>query len=187
MLPEAFPRRHLSLAGKDVALGGAGSNWQIAFRVAPQEQTQWCWAAVSSSVARYFNASSPWKQCAVVTAEMQGQCCVAGSSQRCNQPHYLDAALRRVGHLRAASAGYMLPAAVAAELDAQLPLCIRVGWSGGGGHFLAIVGLTPQGNDVILALSDPIFGESSIQGAALINGGYQAGGGTWTHSYAVAS
>ena len=184
MLPSALPVRSIPVPPSTKALGGA-SSWQVNFRVASQEQTQWCWAAVSSSVAAYFGPGSNWTQCAVASAEMGGQCCVSGSSRTCNQPHYLDRALQHVGHLRSAAQGYMPPQAVVDELKLDRPVGIRVGWRSGGGHFLAVVGLTPQGQGAILQVSDPIFGFSSVQGAALVSGGYLSAGGRWTHSYAV--
>ncbi len=35
-----------------------------------QEQTQWCWAAVAASVAKYYDAETSWKQCTIVNAEL---------------------------------------------------------------------------------------------------------------------
>ena len=188
-LSASFPRASLDLSARDEleAIGGAppiGVN----FRVVPQSQTNWCWAAVSSSVANYFSANS-WTECAVASAEMGGPCCQQGGSWQCNQPHYLDRALARVGRLRNV-AGVVSRGVVEGELNGRRPLPIRVGWNNGapngGGHFLAISGSSPYGpNDTVFEVTDPIYAVSSITGFALANGGYQQGGGRWTHSYFV--
>lgn len=189
VLSASFPRSSIQLSGGHEmdAIGGAlpiGVN----FRVTRQTQSNWCWAAVSSSVANYF-APNSWTECAVASAEMGGPCCENGSSWQCDQPHYLERALARVSHFR--NMNVVAPREVVeAELGANRPLPIRVGWfngaPNGGGHFLAISGSTPYGpNDTIFEVTDPIFAVSSITGAALANGGYQQSGGRWTHSYFV--
>ena len=94
--------------------------------------------------------------------------------------------MSRVGHLRQpVMSGYIGPSAIAAELQADLPVAIRVQWSSGGGHFLTIFGLAQTNMGLKLALSDPIFGNGAIMGDALIHGGYQSSGGSWSHTYVV--
>lgn len=177
-----YPSRKLKAGAS--ALGG-GRVLSIGFRVARQLQTQWCWAAVSSSVSAYYPGGQSWPQCAVASAELGGRCCEAGSSFQCNQPWYLDNALTRVGHLAYAFQGDVASSDVADELNHDRPVALRVGWSDGG-HFLAIYGIQPGPRDDILYLTDPIYGESLIQRTALLGGGYQ-GSGRWTHSYLVSN
>ena len=38
--------------------------------VEQQQQTQWCWAAVSNSVSHFYDAGSAWSQCTIVNAEL---------------------------------------------------------------------------------------------------------------------
>ncbi len=163
--------------------------------VAPQQQTQWCWAAVSDSVSHFYDPSSIWTQCTVANAEMgQSACCVDGASAACNQPWYLDLALTRVGRLQSVSAGTLSFATVKSLLDADTPPCARQAWSGGGGHFVAIVcyfryqsglmsgtGSGPPATADRLQISDPWYGDSIVDYATFVSG-YQ-GTGTWTHSY----
>jgi hypothetical protein len=188
-LSESFPTSTVEFRSRDEMemLGGAPVV-SVNFRVDRQVQNNWCWAAVSSSIANFFSAGS-WTQCGVASAEMGGQCCQYGNSWQCDQPHFLDRALARVGHFN--SVGPVAPAPqVQAELGAGRPVAIRVGWNNGapngGGHFLAISGITPYGPvDAIIEVTDPIFAVSTILGSALAGGGYQQGGGRWTHSYFV--
>src|SRR5438552_18028330 len=53
-----------SAGGRGTSTTGACGN-PIAFTMQTQEQTQWCWAAVSVSVNLYYHATSGQTQCAV--------------------------------------------------------------------------------------------------------------------------
>ena len=184
-LASVFPSQMLATGG-GAAGGAAPRQIVIPFRVQPQLMTQWCWAAVTASVVAYLaprNAST-WTQCMVASAELREKCCQDPAP--CNVTNVLDRPLKRVGHLRhPIISSYIRPPAIATELDAALPVAIRVQWASGGGHFLCIFGIADTGRGVKLALTDPIFGEGAIMGDALINGGYQSSGGSWSHTYVL--
>jgi len=161
--------------------------------VEPQQQTQWCWAAVSKSVSQFYDSTSGWTQCAIANAELsQTGCCIDGSTPACNQPWYLDRALTRVGCLQSMSAGTLPFAMVQSLLNYDTPPCARQGWAGGGGHFVAIVcwfrfqsglmsGSSAATASQRLQISDPWYGDSIVDYSTFVSG-YQ-GTGTWTHSY----
>ena len=80
-LDEAFPEAR---EGTDLQLPPWVLNWdwilqllrlfrwhRLDFSMHHQQQTNWCWAAVSTSVALFFNPSSGWTQCAVANGELQ--------------------------------------------------------------------------------------------------------------------
>src|SRR5262245_50136888 len=118
---------------------------RLSFAMQHQQQTQWCWAAVSTSVSLYYDPSSTWTQCTVVNAELgQTTCCNNGSSAACNQPWYLDLALTRTGNLTAVTGGTTTFAGIRSEIDAGRLLGVRIGWSGGGGHFVVLEGYKPD-------------------------------------------
>jgi hypothetical protein len=146
-----------------------------------QLQDNWCWAAVSTSVAHYFGTTT-WTQCSVVSKEVgDDRCCANGSSRRCNVPWRLDKALRRVKMLNRKKDG--MPGDlrdVRREIDAGRPVCMRIGWSGGGGHFIAIEGYRADNGSV--AIEDPWYGTSDVPLSAFHAGRYQ-GTGSWTHTY----
>ena len=146
-----------------------------------QLQDNWCWAAVSTSVAGFFGVAT-WTQCSVVSEEVDDEsCCTNGSSSACNVPWRLDKALRRVKALEKKSGG--MPGdlrGVRREIDAGRPVCVRIGWSGGGGHFIAIEGY--RADDASVAVEDPWHGSSDVPVAHFRNGRYQ-GTGSWTHTY----
>ncbi len=156
--------------------------WQrLTFNMQTQQQTNWCWAAVSTSVALFYDPSSTWTQCAVANGEMgETTCCTSGGSAACNQTWYLDLALQRVGHFDNWSGGAMSFADVRSEIDVGRPLGVRVGWSGGGGHFLIIDGYLADATQSV-GIEDPWYGPSDM-GYAAFSTSYQTTG-SWTHSY----
>lgn len=162
--------------------GGSALSAKIDFRVAPQAETQWCWAAVSSSISKYFDINSPWTQCKVATGELASSCCE--DRDPCNRWWYLDKALERTQNLNEWFTGTLDMPTLTAELTSKRPVCIRIEWPGGSGHFLAVTGLyqDTSGSDRVL-LSDPIFGTSSYTVEDLISGSYQNDQGRWTHTY----
>ena len=123
------------LSGADPALAA------IKFTMQHQLQSEWCWAAVSVSVAHYYDSHSSWTQCQMVNAQRGlTSCCQNGGSNDCNQPGFLDDALTRAGHLQSETGGTTAIGNVVEDLTAGNPVCIRIGWSGGGGHFIAATG-----------------------------------------------
>ena len=168
-----------------------GSRRCSGLTVEHQQQTQWCWAAVSNSVSHFYDAGSTWTQCAIVNAELgQTTCCTNGSSSACNQPWYLDRALTRVGCLLSWASGTLTFATVKSLINSTRPPCARQGWSGGGGHVMAIVcyfegllGLLAGAGSTAkrLRISDPWYGDSVVDYDVFVSG-YQ-GTGSWTHSY----
>jgi len=155
---------------------------RLAFTMQAQLQTQWCWAANSVSVSLFYDSASGWTQCAVVNAELgQSTCCQNGSTSQCNQPWYLDLALTRTGNLASWSGGTATIAQVRAEIRRGRPLGARIGWSGGGGHFVMIAGYRSCDPDQYIDVRDPIYGSSDIP-LATFTSSYQ-GTGSWTHTY----
>lgn len=154
---------------------------RLSFTMQHQQQSNWCWAAVSTSVSLYYDASSTWTQCLVANAQLgRSDCCGSGAGGPCNVYGYLDQALTTVGHLSSVS-GIASFSSVDGEVDAGRPLGIRVAWSGGGAHFLAIIGYLEDTPNWV-AVDDPIYGKSDLTYDTLVSGGYQ-GSGTWTTSY----
>ncbi|HEY4239329.1 MAG TPA: papain-like cysteine protease family protein [Kofleriaceae bacterium] len=149
------------------------------FTMQLQTQSNWCWAAVSTSVSHFFDAKSAWTQCTVANAQTgQTTCCQDGSTDLCNVIGYLDQALTTTGNLDHWEGGTETMANASAQIDKSLPLAVRIGWNGGGGHFVAITGYA--GDDTV-TVEDPIYGTSVITYETLVTN-YQSAG-TWTHSY----
>ena len=153
---------------------------RLDFAMQHQQQTNWCWAAVATSVALFYDPASTWTQCTVANGELnRNDCCGAGASGPCNVYGFLDSSLTRVGHLDHMTGSSSTFAQVQTEITAGRPLCARTAWSGGGAHFLAIIGYRLL--DEMLAVDDPWYGKSDVS-YATFNSSYQ-GSGSWTHSY----
>ncbi len=151
----------------------------LGFSMQTQTQSNWCWSASAVSTSRYYNASNTWTQCTLVNAELgQTTCCVNGSSAACDRAWFLDRALQRTGNLDHWSGSASSFSDLSGAITGGHPLGARVGWSGGGGHFVVIHGC--DANQMI-TVSDPIYGTSYLSLSTFTNN-YQ-GSGTWTDSY----
>jgi hypothetical protein len=147
-----------------------------------QTQTNWCWAATSTSVSHYYWFLSAWTQCKVAGAELgRTDCCNATVPSACNVSWYLDKALTRTSNLDHMVSSTISFTAIETELKAGRVIGARIGWTGGGGHFMCIYGCSRVGVAEYLDIDDPIYGKSHIT-LATFTSNYQ-GSGSWTHTY----
>jgi hypothetical protein len=185
--PRGPGREGRNLAGwlrrlRDLLENAPRPRWRrLALTVQAELQSQWCWAACSTSVSHFYDAGSGCTQCRVVNAELaQTACCQDGSTGHCNQPWYLDRALTRTGNLASRAAGTAPLSTIRSQLDAGRPVGARIGWAGGGGHFVMISGCLDDATG-LLEVRDPIYGTSELSIASFASS-YQ-GSGSWTHIY----
>ena len=152
----------------------------LIFTMQAQQQSNWCWAAVSTSVSHFYDSTSSWTQCEVANTQLgRTDCCGAGASGACNVYGYLDQGLQEVGHFDHLQNGTVTFQVLRNEIVASRPLGIRVAWSGGGAHFIAAIGA--EEGDLVL-VGDPGSGANSLVDYATLETSY-SGSGTWTHSY----
>lgn len=95
-------------------------------------------------------------------------------------PWYLDKALTLTQNYVSLQ-GPAPWATVLQQLQQGLVLGARVGWNGGGGHFMVIYGATQNGATQYLYIDDPIYGKSVLTYNQFLNN-YQ-GSGKWTTTY----
>src|SRR5215475_6827102 len=162
---------------------GGGEQSLSGFSMQQQQQTEWCWAAVSTSVAAFFG-STAWTQCRVAAAELSPlNCCGADAGNGCNQPWYLDAALARVGHFSRIDAANSPFSVVQTEIDQGHPLGCRIAWVGGGAHFVALGGwLVAADGTQYVRVYDPYYGFKETSYSGFVSA-YHTEGDSWTHSY----
>ncbi|MGW1008405.1 C39 family peptidase [Streptomyces sp. NPDC002520] len=167
-------RDPLPVVADITVLGGI----DIAFNMQPQQRTNWCWAATATSVVAYYTPTA-WTQCSLANAELGRADCCTNPSDPCNVEHPLDGPLTRLGCLDSLVSRQATYAEISREINAGRPLCIHIGWRGGGGHFIAVTGYDDFPGWVYI--DDSWFGPSDIADAT-VRSAYQ-GSGTWTHSY----
>ena len=163
--------------------GTAERRRDIGLFMQKQLQPNWCWSAVSTSVSRFYNPASAWTQCTLANAELeQPGCCADGSTSQCNRDWYLDRALTRTGNLQSWVGNPVTLSDIEHELNAGRPVGVRIGWAGGGGHFVVLDGYSDPGTGPgFLNVQDPIFGRSRMPYSAFRNTYH--GDGAWTHTY----
>jgi hypothetical protein len=150
-----------------------------------QQQSNWCWSAVATSVGLLFKTDN-WTQCATVNGCLQSSdCCTSPIPSACNVYGYLDQSLTYTKSYH----GPLLYGSISvADLEAQLnsgnPVCVRVAWNGGGAHFLSIAGYGYPVNDpasVTIYLQDSFYGPTSMALADFATNYHT--GGDWTNTY----
>ena len=151
---------------------------ELRFTMLPQEKTNWCWAATTASVSRFFDSTSTWTQSGVAAACLARSYCP--QEWPCNVPYYLDRALATTKNMRGSPAASNIEVAIVREeLQLDRPVCCHVKWNGGGGHFLAIYGVDADDED--LQVADPLFGLSTLPYETFAT--RYRGIGTWDYTY----
>ena len=172
----------------------------VPLKVQRQQKSEWCWAAVSVSVDRFFRPDSTHTQCDIAGSVLNLECCNGArqaESDSCNQPHPIHPVLGRF-HLLAAEP-IVKPLTfhqVRAEIDAGRPVCVLIKWLDSQGqrtdrgHFIALSGyrVTPAQKQFV-SITDPMYGSSEIAFTQFTdaNGGYRDGCGVWFASFLVAN
>jgi hypothetical protein len=162
--------------------GAAGSYVLTAFSMQTQQANNWCWAAVSVSVAIFFGAGG-WTQCRLAGQELSATCCVSPVPGPCDRAWYLDRALARVGHFDRIDYTSEPFSTVQSEINTGRPLGCRIAWAAGLAHFVAIGGwqVASDGAEFV-DVFDPYYGASTLPYATFVSG-YRSPGDMWTHSY----
>jgi hypothetical protein len=172
----------LPLGGNSVddgPIGGAGAN-QLAFSMQAQQESNWCWAANTSSVSVFFDSTSQWTQCAVASACLGESCCTA--PMPCNQAFVLDVPLSQTNNLQgSAIATPDSRTALQEQIDGGSPVCCHISWAGQGGHFVTVSGYDWSTDDVIV--DDPLYGPGPARVPYNTFVSSYRGAGCWDYSY----
>lgn len=162
--------------------GNLFTSKQLAFNMQMQTQSNWCWAATSASVSHFYWFWSTWSQCGVANGELgHSDCCNSPVPSACNVPWYLDKALTRTHNFVSIIGQQASFQQVRDEIDAGRPVGARIGWNGGGGHFMVIYGYSRLLGMEYFDIDDPIYGKSHLAVSDFASN-YQ-GSGSWTHTY----
>jgi hypothetical protein len=183
LAPAADPEgaQSLSLGGP---LGGTPTWERLSCPIPLQEQSNWCWCATTLGVRKFFRPADTTTQCQAANRILnRTDACALPASSVVNVTYYLDLALSTFGHLRAPIVSTPLaPAQVGQEIQNGMPVGTRIGWYGGGAHFMVIEGYLAAAVPRV-AIHDPIYGRSEMD-YSVYQTAYQ-GSGRWTHSYLI--
>jgi hypothetical protein len=165
----------------------------MGFDLQMQEQSSWCWSAVGTSVKLFFDTKSPLTQCSLAgtfLSQPAGFCCNptnAGGAQ-CNQFAFLSQVLTSTDNLASFAPNTLALQDIRAQINNAVPIAARIGWDGGGGHFVTVTGVGPDDprgdNFTLVEIEDPsmsYYGSHFVPYATLVKG--YRGLGTWTHHY----
>jgi hypothetical protein len=184
------------------------------FKLQMQQQTKWCWAAVTTSLLNFFNAESGLTQCQVVrkcfdqngqqtqaasaedaaTRKLIMDCCQSGNAEACNKTFKLSEALKAMGILEAYENRPLTLAEMREQISAGVPLAIRIGWRdrqgklSNSGHFVTVTAVgpdDPRGEDQTwIRVADPKDKVASYITYGALKSNYKCQG-QWTHTYLI--
>jgi hypothetical protein len=164
------------------AVRGKCESCNLDFRMQRQMHSRWCWAAVATSIALFYDPRSKWTQCGVANRNLNVKnCCGKGVNGKCNKIGHLQDVLPLVRHAgEPAYVGKVRFNRARQEIDAGRPLPVRTQWRDGeGAHFLAIVGYHREFE--LLTVADPLFGTSHWHYKAFRDNYRHSG--QWVNSY----
>ncbi|HXS98815.1 MAG TPA: papain-like cysteine protease family protein [Candidatus Limnocylindrales bacterium] len=168
----------------------------LTLRVERQMMSEWCWAAVSVSVDRFFRPDSTHTQCEIAGLVLKKICCPGQlnvQTDACNVPGFLGSVFGKLHLLEGDPGDKPLPFAdIQKEIDGGRPVCVLIKWlesdgkPGTRGHFIVIQGYTvTPAQKQFVSIGDPLYGSSSLEYGQFADpkGGYRDGRGVWSFTY----
>ncbi|MFD2265415.1 papain-like cysteine protease family protein [Lacibacterium aquatile] len=152
--------------------------------VEDQRQDNWCWAAVATSLAKYYDPNTPWTQETVANLELdRDDCQHSQTGGTCDKVRHLENVLKKMGMLAEWPTKYALPVgSVRKDIEQGNPVGIRIGWRDSKGHYAVIVAISGDGLDASYYVSDPMY-DDGICSRKTLYGNYQGQGGGWNESF----
>jgi len=137
-----------------------------------QEQSQWCWAACTVMVKRYYGDAAV-QQCHLANWLFgQSGCCSTPSSSVCNRPRPrgYGCAVYNTFALYCDSWDFPISfALIKNEIDYRRPIECIWSWTNGGGHTVIVRGYIDGTPDPYVIVNDPWYGEGTITYSSLLS------------------
>lgn len=145
--------------------------------------SNWCWAAVATSVFKYYRPSSPITQGKFVSDILQiPQCYSTGQLPVvCNKQYSLVAALDWLRIYDGWEDKPSHPDIIYDELMDKKPVGILLSNTVNQGHFIVASGIDMTPSGTILTIQDPIGPSTRDVRYSLLVNGFQ--GSSWTKTY----
>ena len=162
------------------------------FEIEKQKRSEWCWAAITTSLLKFFTPESEITQCEVVRHcfnktkgfETTKDCCKNSKTDECNRQFKLIDALDFMGVLSMRCNYPLSLDEIREQINQGVPVAIRIKWNGGGAHFVMITAVgppDPRGDDFTwLRVSDPNEPTALYKSYKILKKDKR---GEWSHSY----
>ncbi|QRO01884.1 C39 family peptidase [Archangium violaceum] len=173
----------------DEASGRGWCNWtQVAFGTSlpvtmqPQQRSNWCWAAVATTTARFYQPSQPWTQESLVGVVLGVKPDNASTlPAQYNVAWYLAEALTQTGHFERYQQGPLSYEDTCEQVARGAPLGVQVQWAGGGTHFMLVTGY--DAGDLVLVQNPWDLSSTYVPYDTLVKGFHGNPGNMWIYSY----
>lgn len=178
----------------DAKVWGAGACYQqpiidetgcrLPVTVGPQLKSRWCWAAIASAVATWYQTMSIG-QVQIVNSllanfnDSKGLYTNEELLER-NVNFKLDVALKFVNCFSHWTIGKPSFERVQFEINQGRPLGVRLEWFKGGAHYILVNGYNDQDGSILI--EDPLHGPHVLD-YNRFPGNYQGSGAVWTESF----
>ncbi len=150
---------------------------ELGIQVSVQQQTNWCWAAVTTSLARFYGVRNE-EQCKLVDDEIDLQsnlnCCGMSDVAQCNRAYQIPKALRHVGIATSTHAGQQSFVELAQQIqDGHPVVLVLIGSGVADNHYVLLTGVGPNETLIIKDPKDPIGGVTRSIPYAQFTQGYE--------------
>lgn len=164
----------------EMAAIAAASGGSLGVPLSPQTLSEWCWTAVGTGIAHFYDEMSAWTQCRLAS-DVLGipTCCTAPIM--CNSQAPLEHALSAVGHLQADPVESSIPFTdLCREIDLGRPVACGIQYPTTG-HFVVVDGYRDLGIPEVV-VKDPIDGSSLLWAFDAFRNNYRTNG-FWRMTY----
>ncbi len=132
-------------ASKKLKSSNVSPNSSLLFVIQKQAALNLCWAAVASSVSKFYDKNSSYTQCKLANyAFNTTDCC--NNLNSCDRPWFLDKALSYTGNLKEMKSGTPSFDLIKNEITNGRLICVRIEWRSRAGHFAVIHGYHDNGD-----------------------------------------
>ncbi|MBB6109109.1 cellulose synthase subunit [Mucilaginibacter lappiensis] len=148
----AIDPNKLQSGSNELLIRMAGNHWIVSiqelwisdYMIDRQLQSNWCWAAVTASLARFYQKDHFGDQAKLVSGIFNKEyCCNGKGCGTCNRPWYVGEALDHAGILQRAIPNPVSQEALMTELTCNRPVVVVIKWrQSATGHILVVSGFT---------------------------------------------
>jgi len=156
------------------------------FSIEKQQMSNWCWAACTVSIHKFYEKNTAFSQRQLVSKVLQMPICTTPKPlPPCNKTFDFGKALNTVGHLFGNSIDNpLLPDELDKELQAGRPVGCQMDIPQIGGHAVIVIsGTTDTSGTLFLRVADPSDASILSMSFSMLRNNFRGIGGRWVRSY----